>query len=91
MIFWCPDRSMSCICICRTGSSYSRWEQVQQPTVRHDAESERIWTLIIKWDVSIKSLPKVPGILAEQEAERIEEQKEKPREGCLDQHKQMSY
>ena len=43
----------------REYSSCSREQQVQRPSTRHYAESERSQNTYLKWNVSIKLLPSV--------------------------------
>lgn len=57
MTSWCTHRSVSCSATTREVSSCSRWEQIQRPTARHNAENERSWTLGPKWEMSTKSFP----------------------------------
>lgn len=56
MAFCYAHRSLPCSVIIREASSCLRREQIQRPSARQCAESERVWTLSPKWDVSIRFL-----------------------------------
>jgi hypothetical protein len=66
MTFCYAHRSVPRSAVISDTSSCSRWEQIQRPTARQHAESERPGTLSPKRDV-----PQDPGNPVEEEAERV--------------------
>lgn len=52
-------KSVPCTAVLRE-TSYSRRKQIQRPTARWSQRLRDLWTLILKCDVSIKSLPLGP-------------------------------
>lgn len=64
---------MPCSAIIRGAFCFRRWEQIQRPRARVYAENERLQTLNLKRDVSIKSLLSGSGNFAGEEAEKVQE------------------
>lgn len=57
MTLYCAHRCVSFSLNIREASSYSKWEQIQNPQLDNLQRMRHIETLYHKWDVPIKSLP----------------------------------